>query len=340
MVVTAFTVERFELALARPLRSAAGDIDRRRGFLVRYGTGVGEATPLPPWTEPYETTADHLDTIAADDPPPSRALAQLEQAPAARHAVALALADHHARTAGVSLATHLGDTTLDRLPVNAVIDDATPTAAATAAADAVDAGYPAVKLKVGHGPLSDDLDRVGAVRDAIGPATELRLDANAAWDADTAVEAAAALGPAEIHFVEQPIPGFDPEVIRSLVSRGLPVAIDEALPTTGIAAVCRSDATAVVVKPMALGGPDRARAVAVTARTCGITPVLSDLVTGAVGRLAVAHIACSLGNPVPAGLDTGRRLSDDLISDPPRIDDGHLRLPAGPGLGIEVPTDG
>ncbi|MBA3300370.1 MAG: o-succinylbenzoate synthase, partial [Thermoleophilaceae bacterium] len=62
-------------------------------------------------------------------------------------------------------------------------------------------GFDCVKLKVG---FPDDAERVATVREALGPSVELRLDANAAWDVDTAVERVGALAHHGLAYVEQP----------------------------------------------------------------------------------------------------------------------------------------
>ncbi|MEF8819953.1 MAG: o-succinylbenzoate synthase, partial [Haloferacaceae archaeon] len=83
-------VERFSLALARPLDTARGRIDAREGALVRVAggdgpPGVGETTPLPGWTEDLDAALAALDD--ADEATPLSALAGT---PAARHGLATA----------------------------------------------------------------------------------------------------------------------------------------------------------------------------------------------------------------------------------------------------------
>lgn len=341
MVVT-FAVEPFEVHLDEPLVTASGTIDVRRGVLIRHGRGVGEATPLPPWTEPYDAMLGHLTAVAENALSPGAALARVAEAPAARHGVALALADDCARQRGCSLTTLLGGTPMASIPVNATLDAASTAELADAARDAASAGYRSIKLKLGRESLGADLDRVAAVAAATPDGVDLRLDANAAFDRMTASELASRLPAARVDYVEQPTPGVDHETIAAFEAAGIAVAIDEGVHRDGAPAVFRSDAHAIVLKPMALGGIDVARGIARAARSLGIKPVVSDLVTGAVARTAAAHLAASLGEPEPAGLDTGWRLRADLVSDPPVVEGGQLKLPTGPGLGLtEVrPPDG
>jgi len=70
-------------------------------------------------------------------------------------------------------------------------------------------GYQAVKMKVGGLPLEDDVRRVGAVRDAIGPHVDIMLDANSAYDVPTAIDAARAFEPFKIRWLEEPVHWYD-----------------------------------------------------------------------------------------------------------------------------------
>ena len=82
------------------------------------------------------------------------------------------------------------------------------------AAAAARAGFTCVKVKVGVG---DDAGRVAAVRAAVGPEVELRLDANGAWDVDEAVRSIEALAPAGLELVEEPVHGI--EALRAVRDR-------------------------------------------------------------------------------------------------------------------------
>lgn len=341
--MTHLSIEPFELPLSDPLTSAAGTIESRRGVLVRYGRGIGEATPLVPWTEPYEETHAALSALVDAPRPIGEALAQLADTPAARHGLALAVADHHATDRGVGLYRHLGgQTACTSVPVNATVDADTPAAVAEAGRDIEAAGYRAVKLKIDGTDPADAIARAEALRTAVGDAVALRLDANASWTPAAIRSAAPSLAAVDPAYLEQPTAGIDRELIADLADAGLAVALDEAVVTEGIGPMLTSEAAVAVIKPMALGGPDRAVATARAARTCGLIPVVSDLVTGAVARTGGAHVAAALGAQVPSGLDTGRRLRVDLVDDAPTVTDGRLAIPSGAGLGlgeVRVPDD-
>ena len=91
-------------------------------------------------------------------------------------------------------------------------------------------------------------------------------------------------------------------------------------------------ADAVVLKPMALGGPDRALAAALRARRAGVEPVVTTTIDAVVARTAAVHVAAAIPDVSPCGLATGALLDEDLAPDPCPIADGSLPVPSGAGL--------
>lgn len=344
----------FALPLRAPLRTAAGEVRVRRGFLARIAdgegrTGLGEACPLPPWTEDVkacgaalEAAADHLDAPVED---PEEALTDLDaycrplaKAPAARHALALALLDLAAQADGQPLGAYLARSRLGRdadtapLPVNAVLGAAAPEAVAEAAQSLVQAGFRCIKLKLAGSPGEDEAC-VAAVRGAIGGA-ELRLDPNAAWSLEDARARLAALRRYGIAYVEQPVAGV--EDLAELRKAGLvPVAADEAAATVAGARRVLDEGAAdvLIVKPHALGGPDRAAEVLALAQQRGVPCVVTSLLDGPVGLLGARHVAALLPGPRPA---CGVAIEGLFERDPPGFaaEHGTVRLPSGPGLGF------
>jgi L-alanine-DL-glutamate epimerase-like enolase superfamily enzyme len=313
------SVEPFSFPLRAPLSTADGDIGRREGFLIRADGGLGEATPLPGWTEPIDACRAALE---GGTPGPGT--------PAARHGLALARADGAARGAGVPLAAELGGIERRRVPVNATIGDGAPEETAAAAADALEAGFDCLKVKVGARPLDADCERLRALR-VRAPDAELRLDANAAYtpgEARDALDAFAAFDPS---YVEQPVP---PGGLAALREHPLPIAADESLAERSPEAVLDAGADVLVLKPMVLGGVARAVAAAGLARERGAAAVVTTTIDGAVARLGALHAAATFAGPA-CGLATADRLETDLAPDPAPVRDGGMDLPDGPGLGID-----
>ena len=330
-------VEPFELELRRPLSTAAGEIRERRGLLVRVEAagvvGVGEATPLPGWTESLETCREALERAAAVAPAWESALARVDDAPAARHGLSLALADARARAADTPLATHLVEgPPADTVAVNATVGDGSPEETADAVVAATGEGYGTVKLKVGIGPVDRDVERVRAARTR-SDAT-LRADANGAWDRSGAEQFLDAVGD-ELEYVEQPLPAAELGGLAALRTRGS-VAVDESLAERGVDAALAADAADVyVLKPMALGGLDRTLAAGRAVRAAGASVVVTTTIDAVVARTAAVHLAAALRIDRACGLGTADLLAADLGPDPTPVERGEIRLSDRAGLGID-----
>jgi len=344
----------FVLDLARPLGTAKGTISRREGVLVRIDAdaeehGIGEATPLPGWTESLADCRTALDAVSdrdatlrtavdADprapfDDAPSALTDPLTDAPAARHAVESAVLDARGRRDGRPLAALLAADPSTSVPVNATVGDGAVAETVAAARAAVDDGFDCLKVKVGAGDPDRDVARLRAVREAVGPGVTLRADANAAWDRETAGEVVDAFADLDLSYLEQPLAADDLDGHAALRGRGVDIGLDETLATTDLAAVLAADAADVLIlKPMALGGPARAYAVARRAQAAGVAPVVTTTIDAAPARTAAVHVAAAIPDVRPCGVATGDALDADLAPDPAPVEDGFVVVPAGPGV--------
>lgn len=145
----------------------------------------------------------------------------------------LALWDAAARAAGASVSTSIGrrresvGSYGSGINLHYEIDDLLAQAQRW-----VDAGFGAVKMKVGSPDLARDVERVAAVRDVIGPDRALMVDANQRWDLDRATTAVEALAASGIAWIEEPLRADDlaghVELARRLrAGAGVPIALGE-----------------------------------------------------------------------------------------------------------------
>ena len=335
----------FSLPLSSPLATASGTIGAREGVLVRYDhrgeTGVGEATPLPGWTESLPDCRAALDGAADAEATGGHTAAMLELAadsvPAARHGFATALLDADARADGVPLYRWFdADRRCTAVPVNATVGDGDPGETADAVARAVDSGFGCCKLKVGARAVGADVARVRAVRERVGDGLALRADANGAWTREQATRAFDAFADLGVDYVEQPLPADDLAGHADLRGGPVGVALDESLVHQRADAVLSADAAdAVILKPMVLGGPGNAHTLALRARDRGVEPVVTTTIDGVVARLAALHVAAAIPGVRACGLATGDRLASDLASDPATVTDGEMAVPQTDGLGLD-----
>jgi o-succinylbenzoate synthase len=337
-----FEFRKLRLPLSDPLETAAGTIDERTVFLVRIErdgvVGIGEAAPLPEWTESAAECEAALEEAAESLPAdPHGAMAAVAETPAARHGIRLAATDREARADGEPLYRHLGGTReCATVPVNATIGDSDADETVASAERAVENGFETLKLKLGARSLDVDLERVRLVREAVGDDVVIRCDANGAWDRDRAERAFRRLREYDVSYVEQPLPAADLAGLRALRGEGVGVAVDESLREYDVEAVVAEDAAdAVVLKPMVAGGTERVAEAARFAIANGIDPVVTTTIDGAVARTGAVHCAATIPSVFACGLATGDLLAEDVGPDPAFVEDGAIQVPQSPGVAPE-----
>ncbi|WP_153506130.1 o-succinylbenzoate synthase [Cumulibacter manganitolerans] len=217
----------------------------------------------------------------------------------------------------------------DAIPVNCTV----PAVDAERAAAIVlgSGGCKTAKVKVAEPgqSLADDLDRVAAVRAALGPEGRIRIDANGGWDVDTAAAAIGAINKAAggLEYAEQPCPTVDDlAAVRRRVS--VPIAADESIRRAeDPLLVQRKDAADIaVIKVQPLGG---VRATLRLAEQLTLPLVVSSALETSVGLAMSIAVAAALPKlPYAAGLNTGTLLTRDACSSRLIARDGAIAVPA------------
>ncbi|MGN6427227.1 MAG: o-succinylbenzoate synthase [Leifsonia sp.] len=224
----------------------------------------------------------------------------------------------------------------DRIPVNATV----PAVRADAVAGIL-ARYPGTrtaKVKVAEPgqTLADDVARVRAVREALGPEGRLRVDANTLWNVDEAEHAIHALAEFDLEYVEQPCATVDElaEIRRRTAYMGIPIAADESVrKASDPLAVARAGAADIlIVKAQPLGGIHAAlRIVAAT----GLPVVVSSALDTSVGIAMGAHLAAAVPDlEYDCGLGTVAMFEQDVAADPLVPADGAIPV-ARPSVDAE-----
>ena len=295
--------------------------------------GVGEAAPLEPYDgvalgavrealEAYRAVLEAGEGASGGEL--LDACRQIADLPQALAAVDLALWDRAGRREGRPVAALLAGDPALRVPVSRLVGALAPPQAAAEATAAVRAGFRCLKVKVARG---DDEARLAAVRQAIGPDVELRLDANGAWTLEQATEQIGRLARFSPALIEEPVHG--PQALRALSARTqVPLALDESATVPG--AIAAGVAAAVVLKISSSGGISALLARASLARAAGSEVYLGSSFDGPVGVAAALHAAAALA-PLPAcGLATLSLFAD--LEDPFPAREGAITVPARPGL--------
>jgi len=338
------SVDRHDLPLADAFTIARGTTETATIHAVELAdgdgrVGYGAAAPAAYYGEDPDSVAAALpDLLAAverigDPHAQQRVERELrERAPdqaAARAAVSIAVHDLAARQRGEPLYRRWG---LDagaapRTSYTVGIDD--PAAMADRAAAIVAEGYPILKVKLG---TDDDRARLEAIR-AAAPEATIRVDANAAWDAEEAIEATAWLEALSVELLEQPVPAADLAGLgRVRDATSIPVAADEACVTARDVPGVAAAADVVVVKLMKTGGLRGALAQIAAAHAHDLDVMLGCMVESDASIAAACHLAPLVAY---ADLDGSLLLARDPYDGVP-LPDGKIRLdPDAVGTGVE-----
>ena len=289
---------------------------------------------LPPF-------ADATDLATLDALIPTTAVSGVIAANASRAALELAVVDCALRRGGRSLAallpprrrtvTYSGVITAG--PIERAIQHARQMRAV---------GLQHVKLKVG---FADDVARVAALREVLGPDVSLRLDANGAWTVERAVEVLDAVAPLGIAAVEQPLPrGPVTELRRLKEAVRVPIMADESLltPADAEALIAARAVDHFNIRVSKCGGLHRSAGMAARAATAGIgVQIGSQVGETAILSAAGRHLAASLPDVVFVEGSFGTLLlAEDVSVESVRFGHrGEAPLLTGPGLGVRVRED-
>jgi len=343
----------YALPFREPYVTARGRLDRREMVLLRLRdeegrNGLGEAVPLSlRGGASLAVVVDELKALGKRDSLDEatlRANATELSAPA-RCAALTALLDLRGRSSAErptpQLPTEPDD---DRKPersspveCNATLVAGEPAAVAADALAWAGEGFATFKLKLGAG---DDVGRVRAVRKAVASEARIRVDANAAWDVETAKRTLAAIEPFDVELAEQPVDGLE-ALAEVGAATSISIAGDECIETCADAEeAARAGACDIAsVKLSKVGGPEAAVEIAEVMPT-----YLSSALDGPVGIAAAAQVAQTLaqspdGSRFAHGLATQRLFASTIASVECELRDGMLHPPEGPGLGVEIDED-
>ncbi|HEY8370131.1 MAG TPA: enolase C-terminal domain-like protein [Thermodesulfobacteriota bacterium] len=355
MRITAVEVYRKDLPLVSPFQHfASGHVRALEEVYVRLVTdagvvGVGEARGNSHYLtgdSPDAVTAQILRHLAPallgrDPRDLSACLDALGRTIVGVHgamsAVDVALHDLVARAYGVPVYVLLGGAVRDDLPSNWSLWYGPPDEAARQAAWAVAAGFRSLKVRVGLEPFERDVERVRAVREAVGSEVGLAVDANMAWSARQAVRRIERLAPFGLDYVEQPVAYDDLDGLRYVTRHSdVPVMADESVRSVAdVLEIARRRAADLVhLKLGKLGGIAGLRRAAAVAEAAGVGVMVGQTNEGALATAAAAHCA----KAIPAA-HLELYGAEGLATDPATgfaLRSGAAVLREAPGLGVDL----
>ena len=262
-----------------PLRARFRGIDVREGVLLRGAAGWGEFSPFWDYDDDESLAWYRAAREAADDgfPAPVR----------------------------------------ERVPVNVTIPVVSPDRAAELVRRSGGCSTAKVKVAEPGETLAADVARLEAVRDALGPAGRIRIDANAGWNVDEALARLPVLDRAAggLEYVEQPVASIEDLAIVRRRQHVLVAADESVRRAEDPLAVARAEAADVLVlKVQPLGG---VRACLRIAEATGLPVVVSSALETSVGLAAGIALAAALPElPYACGLATAQLLEGDVVGEP------------------------
>ena len=350
MKIDVIELRRIALPLVTPFRTSFGTQTARDVLLVRVQTpdveGWGECVAMeaPLYSSEYVDGAvavirDHLvprlfarpDVCAADV---GSVLAPVKGHPMAKAALEAAVLDAELRLTNTRLVDHLGGV---REAVDAGVSVGIMSSIPVlldAVTGYLDEGYRRIKLKIEPGW---DVEPVRTVRERFGAELLLQVDANTAYTLDDAPHLAL-LDPFDLLLIEQPLDEEDLLGHAELARRvRTPICLDESITSARVAeAAIELGACAIVnIKPGRVGGYLEAKRVHDVCAAHGIPVWCGGMLETGIGRAANVALAALPNFTLPGDTSASSRYFATDITEPFVLEDGRLRVPTGPGIGVE-----
>jgi muconate cycloisomerase len=357
---TALRIARVEpialsLPMIKPVKMSFEEVRRAENLVVRVETedgvvGWGEAASAPTMTG--ETVAGMVAAAAhlapllrgADASNPAAAMASVDRYlygnNAAKSAIEMALYDALGRARGKPLYELLGGMRRSRIPLLRMVGTGKIETDLEEAARSKTEGYVAYKIKVGIADPNADAARTRAVCETLGAGVLVCADANQAWTSEEAVAYVQAVQDTTLAFFEQPVAAADiAGMARVARASRIPIGVDEGLHSmddlrhhhdAGAAQGCS-------LKTIKLGGVRPVVDAALLCEELGLQVNLAcKIAESGIATAAMLHLAAVVPN-VNWGVSlTSQYLSEDVVSGLPVVTRGHLDVPSGPGLGVNV----
>lgn len=354
MKLVGFELRRVTLPLVSPFRTSFGTQTERNLLVVRAaGTdteGWAECVALaePAYSPEYVDGAADVMTrflipllLAQDDLTAATVAEVLEPMrghPMAKAALETAVLDAELRTNGMSFGTYLG-AVKDRVPsgVSVGIMNSIPELL-DAVGNYVAQGYLRIKLKIEPGW---DVEPVRAVRERFGDELGLQTDANTAYTLGDA-DQLAKMDPFNLLLIEQPLPEDDlagHAALAKLIKT--PVCLDESIVSARSAAdaITMGACSIVNIKPGRVGGYLEARRIHDVCAAHRVPVWCGGMLETGIGRAANVALAALPNFTLPGDTSASDRYYTTDLTEPFVLEDGHLRVPTGPGIGVAPDPD-
>ena len=205
----------------------------------------------------------------------------------------------------------------------------------------VKSGFKALKIKVGL-DVHEDIKRVSAIREAVGPSVQLRVDANQGYTVEQAIQFCEAMLSLDVVVVEQPVRAEDYAALKKVTQASeVPIMADECVKSVLDARKVAREGIAdmINIKLMKSAGVNDAVMIDRLAAAADMGTMVGCMGEIQLSIAAGLHFALSSENVLLADLDSHFNIVDDPTSGL-TFEEGCLWAPNAPGLGIRTPLDG
>ena len=349
MTITRIDVHSVTLHFARSLTTTYGTSFETENFILKVFTsddliGLGEASPSAVTRESVKSITSSLDKLAptlrnADELEIDVVLQKMDQEisgnPSAKAAIDIALHDILGQRTKKPLFELFGG--FREITTDITISSREPTVLSQDALNAVNNGFRALKIKAGFSQ-EEDLERIKAVRDRVGPNVALRVDANQGWKVDQTIKLLGRLEAFDLEFIEQPVKAHDFKGLRKIREHSTtPIMADESVcsPRDALEITKKEAVDSINIKLMKSGGLLRANEIVKIAEQCKVSCMIGCMCESNIGISAAVHLASALTNIKYADLDSDILLKDKLVLEGGARTKNSQRIPPhGSGLGI------
>ncbi len=352
MKIAGIEIYKYDVPLKSPFRISLGAVSAANDVLIRIRTdsgliGIGEACPFPPITGETQDTNLSMarslrEMFIGKDPLAIESLvaemgAVVHSNPSVVAAYDTALFDILGQAAGLPVFRLLGgDKAVFETDVTTGID--TPAGMAANAREHAGRGYKTLKAKVGLNP-DEDIARVQAIREAIGPDINLRIDANQGWSVPQAIYALRGMEKFKIQLVEQPVVAWDTAGLKAVREESpIPIMADEAVfgPADAMKLIRADACDHFNIKIMKAGGILNSVRIAHIADGANIRCMVGCMLETKLGLTAAAHVVASQKNIIFADLDGNDEHVFDPVTGGITVKGGVLIMPETPGIGCDI----
>lgn len=351
------SIHPLRIPLKKPFVTSLGALEAVESVIVRISTtdgfvGWGECNPF--WSingETQETcmaVGKHIaKAIIGHDAADIEGLhARMDRLIFANNSIKsafdIACHDIAAQAAGLPLHRFFGGTVERTLITDYTVSLGTKEDMAADAQAIIRSGFQVIKVKLGGG-AQEDIERILAIRAAIGEAIPLRIDANQGWSPEQAILVLNALGDANIQHCEEPIPRWQfIEMRRVKEASPIPIMADEsccdhhdAERLIGLGACQRFN-----IKLGKSAGLFKARKIIALAEQAGVQVQIGGFLESRLAWTAAAHLALTSEAVRYWDMDTPLMFTaDPVIGGITYGEGGTITVPSGPGLGAALATD-